>query len=121
MTLLIKIIGTLVTGMGIIILCNPHAARRMMAFWRQGKNIYIGGSLRLLLGALFLYYAPRARVPQVLSVLGVLALLGGLLIFILGPEKVRVMLDWWDKQPENRLRLLSLLIIAFGILLLYAA
>lgn len=119
--ILVKIIGTFITAMGIMILLNPKIAKRMMVFWRQGKNIYAGGLIRILLGVIFLYYSPQARLPQLIFVLGVLALLGGLLIFILGLEKTKAILDWWDKKPEHFLRLLSLLVIAFGALILYSA
>lgn len=121
MAILVKIIGTCIACAGIMIILNPRIARRMMAFWRQGKHIYAGGLIRILLGAGFLYYTPQSRLPQVMFMLGILALLGGLFIFIVGLEKTRVILDWWDKKPEHFLRLLSLFVIAFGALIIYAA
>jgi len=100
---------------------NPKTAKKMMAFWRQGKRLYAGGLIRVLLGSIFLYYAPRARLPQVMFALGVLALLGALFIFVLGLGKTKAILDWWDKKPEAFLRLLSLLVIAFGALIICSA
>ena len=119
--MLVKFIGIFITAMGIAVFLNPKIAKRMMAFWQKGKNIYIGGLIRILLGAIFLYCAPRARLPQVISVLGVLALLGGLLIFILGLEKTKAIIGRWANKPESLLRLLSLLILAFGALIIYSA
>ncbi|MDD2927647.1 MAG: hypothetical protein PHE30_02215 [Candidatus Omnitrophica bacterium] len=119
--ILIEIIGIFIIAMGSIILLNPKAARKMLVFWRKGNNIFLAGLIRIVIGIIFLGFAPRAKVPQVIFVLGILALLGGLLIFILGPEKVRTMLGWWDKKPDNLLRLISLVTLTFGILLIYAA
>ncbi|MFA4989846.1 MAG: hypothetical protein WC576_03650 [Candidatus Omnitrophota bacterium] len=119
--ILIKISGIFITAMGMMILFNPEAARKMLVFWRKGNNIFLGGLIKIVLGVIFLGFAPRAKVPQVIFVLGILALLGGALLFIPGPEKVRRMLNWWDKQPANLLRLISLATLAFGILLIYAA
>ncbi|MFA5119450.1 MAG: hypothetical protein WC695_11495 [Candidatus Omnitrophota bacterium] len=121
MMIFVKSIGILITFMGTMILLNPKIARKMMGFWRQGKHMYIGGLVRLMLGIIFLYYAPAARAPQLLSGLGVLALAGGLLIFIVGIKKIKAILDWWDKKPESFLRLLSLFVIVFGVLIIYAA
>lgn len=121
MVILVKIIGIIITVMGVAILLNPKIARGMMAFWRQGKRIYLGGLIRILLGILFLASASGARLPQVIFVLGVLALLGGLLIFILGPKKTGAVFEWWDKKPEYLLRLLSLVVITFGALIVYSA
>jgi len=121
MLIFINAIGILITAMGIMILLNPKAGKKMMAFWRQGKNIYIGGLIRVLLGGIFLYYAPQARLPMAIFALGVLAILGGLFIFILGLEKTKAILDCWDKKPERSLRLLSLLVIVFGALIFYSA
>lgn len=119
--MLVKIVGVIITAMGIAILLNPKTAKRMMAFWCKGKNIYAGGLIRVLLGVIFLSYAPRARLPQVLFTLGVLALLGGLFIFILGLEKTKAIIGRWDKKPEPLLRLFSLLILVFGALIVYSA
>lgn len=121
MVILVKIIGIVITVMGIAILLQPKVARMMMGFWRQGKKIYLAGGIRIILGVIFLSSACQARLPQVISALGVLMLIGGLLIFILGPKKTGAVFEWWDKKPQYLLRLLSLLILAFGALIIYSA
>jgi len=120
MEMLVKAIGILIIAAGLMVFLNPQAARKMMVFWRQGKNLYLGGLIRLLLGGILLYYMPQARLPQVIFALGVLALVGGLLIFVLGLEKLKGVLGWWDKKPDSLLRLLSLLVFAFGALIIYS-
>jgi uncharacterized protein YjeT (DUF2065 family) len=121
MMMLVKFIGIFITAMGIAILFNPKVAKRMMAFWRQGKNIYIGGLIRLALGGVLVYCSSYAKLPQVLLVLGILAILGGLLIFILGPNKSKAMIDRAQRKPDNFLRLVSLLAIVFGVLIIFSA
>jgi len=119
--ILIKFIGLFITAMGIVAFVNPNVIRIMMAFWKQGKRIYFGGVIRLCVGGLFLYCAPMARLPQVISLLGILAILGGLFILIRGPEKLRVILEGMSKKPNKFLRLISLIIIAFGALIIFSA
>jgi len=119
--ILIELIGIFITSMGIMILLNPKLAKKMLIFWRQGRNVYLGGLIRIVLGIIFLYYAPYARLPQVIFALGVLAFLGGLLIFILGLEKTRAIIDRMEKKSEFSLRLFSLFLLIFGALIIYSA
>lgn len=121
MIMLVKVIGIFITAMGIAVLLNPKIAKRMMAFWRQGKNIYVGGLIRIALGSVLIYASSQAKLPQVLLFLGALAILGGLLIFILGPHKSRALIGRWEVKQDNFLRLVSLLIIIFGSLIIYSA
>jgi len=121
MGVIIEIIGFFIAVIGVLIYLNPKIARRMMDFWRQGRNIYLGGLIRIALAGLFLFYAPRAKLPLLVFIFGVLAFTGGMLIFILGLQKFKAIIAWWDSKPEIFLRFSSLLIFVFGILLLYSA
>lgn len=118
---LVKLIGILMACMGFINVLNPNVMKKMISFWRRGKNIYTGGLLRVLFGVIFLWSASQARLPLVIYVLGILMLLGGLLIFILALEKTKTILDWWDKKPYYILRLIAILILAIGVLVIYSA
>jgi uncharacterized protein YjeT (DUF2065 family) len=121
MGMLIKFFGIFIVAMGISILLNPKIVRKMMVFWLQGRKLYMGGLIRIILGCVLLYHASQASSPKVILALGVLALLGGLLIFILGLEKSKKFIGWWENKPEHSLRWTSLLVIAFGVLLIYSA
>ncbi len=121
MIMLIKLIGIFVMAMGIMELLNPKMAKKMLVFWRQGKNIYIGGLIRVLLGVIFLYYAPQAKFPEIIFALGILVSFAGLIIFLLWLEMTMAMIDWWDKKPDSMVRLVSLLTLACGVLIIYAA
>ena len=118
---LIKLIGLLITVMGAIVLFNPKLMRKMMGFWKQGKRIYLAGIIRVCVGALFLYCAPMAMRPNIIFVLGLLAILGGLFIIIRGPGKMKAILERLSQKPDNFLRLMSLIILAFGALIIFSA
>jgi uncharacterized protein YjeT (DUF2065 family) len=121
MSILVHIIGIFITTVGILIFVFPKHSRRMMLFWRQGNNLYAAGAIRILLGSIFLFSARLMRLPQVIFILGILMFLGGLLIFMLGLEKVKAIIEWMEKKPEAYLRLISLLALAFGVLVIYSA
>ncbi|MDD5166917.1 MAG: hypothetical protein PHQ57_05980 [Candidatus Omnitrophica bacterium] len=123
MIIVVKLLGILMICMGLVNLINPILMKKMISFWKQGKRIYAGGLLRVLFGVIFLLASSYSRVrqPCVLAVLGVLMILGGMLIFILGPEKMKAILGWWDKKPASILRLIAILALAIGTLVIYSA
>jgi len=121
MEIFIQIIGILITSAGIMIFLNPKTAKKMLVFWMHGKNIYLGGIIRVFLGVIFLYYTSQARLPLVMFTLGILALLGGLILFILGAEKIKAILERFGNRPDYFFRLVSLLVFVFGVLIIYSA
>ena len=121
MLIIVRIFGTLVVVLGIIMVFNPDFMRQFMRFLKQGNRIYGIGVFRILFGILFLLAASEARLVGVMIALGILALIGGTLIFLLGRDKVRSILDWWDRRPQLVLRLWGLLAVAIGSLIIYSA
>jgi small-conductance mechanosensitive channel len=120
MIILVKLIGIFMVCIGVANILNPNLMKKMISFWRQGKRIYAGGLLRLLFGGIFLLSYSRARIPGVIGVLGIFIFLAGIAIFILGLEKIKAVLGWWDKKPDFILRLIATLILAIGVLVIYA-
>jgi len=121
MIILVKLIGIFMVCVGIANILNPNLMKRMISFWRQGKRLYAGGLLRVLFGLVFLLSATQARIPWVIYIFGVFILLGAMFIFILGLEKAREMLGWWDKKAKSVLRLIAFLVLAIGALVIYSA
>jgi len=121
MIVLVKLFGIFIICMGFLILLNPRLMKRMIVFWKQGKRLYLGALIRILFGVVFLLSASQARLSGVMVGLGIFSLLAGMLIFILGLNRLKAILDWWDKKPDLILRLVSLIILAFGALVIYSA
>lgn len=121
MILLVKFIGILMIAMGAVNVLSPVMMRNMLAFWSRGKNVYAGGLLRLLLGLVFLWSAPQSKSPVIIYALGILMLLGGVFIFALRLDKIKSMLDWWNKKSDSILRLTAILILGIGALIFYSA
>lgn len=118
---LTRFIGIPIVAMGVIILLNPIIMKQLIAFWKQGKRLYIVGILRVLIGAILLLAASQAKIAGVVATLGVLVLISGILIFVLKLEKVKTILEYWDKRSLLILRLMGLLVLAIGALLIYSA
>ncbi len=120
MLILVKLIGIVIVVMGITFLLSPKKLKHFMAFLGQGKRLYGVGILRLLFGVILLLAASQCRLVGVILTLGILILIGGILIFVLGLERVKSMLNWWNKRSPLILRLMGLIALALGALLLYS-
>lgn len=120
MLILAKLIGIYIIIMGIILLVSPKTIKRFVAFFGQGKRIYLAGILRLAFGVILLLAASRCRLVGIVVTLGILTIIGGILVFVLGIERVRALLKWWDKRSPQVIRLFGLVVIAVGALLIYS-
>jgi uncharacterized protein YjeT (DUF2065 family) len=92
-----------------------------MEFFKQGRRMYFAALIRLALAVVFLLSASQCRFFWVIFAFGVLLIISGLLIFILGLEKVKSYVNWWQKQPLVLLRVMALIGLAIGALIIYSA
>ncbi len=120
MLILVRLIGIVIVGMGVTFLLSPKLYRRYMAFWEQGRRLYSGGILSILIGVVLLLAASGCKLVGVILTLGILCLVKGIML-TLGQEKMKSMLKWWQGRSLLALRLIALIAIAFGALLLYSA
>lgn len=120
MVWLIKLFGLLMVAMGAIYLVKPAVMKNVMKFWTKGKRLYLGGFLSFLLGIIFLFSAARCALPWYVVIIGIIALVKGVLSFVLGKKKVTQIVDKWTHSPVSTLRVLAIIVIVLGALLVYA-
>ena len=123
MKIVIQSLGVVIVVAGIVYLLRPDIMKLLIEFFKQGKRIYLAGLIRLVLAVIFLLRAgsPECEIRWVIAVFGILFLIGGLLIFILGPQKIRRILDWYQKQSVLLLRVIALITLAIGAVIIYSA
>ena len=119
--IVIKSLGIIITLMGIAYLLKPEIIKKLMEFFKKGNRIYFPGLLRLALAVLFLFAARECRYPWIIFASGIIFLAGSLLIFILGPEKIRRILDWYRDQPALIFRIIAVIVLVFGIIIILSA
>jgi uncharacterized protein YjeT (DUF2065 family) len=119
--IVIKSLGMLFTLMGIAYLLRPDIIKQLMGFFKKGKRIYFAGLIRLALAIVFFIAARECRYFWIIFASGIIFLTGGLLIFLLGPEKIRRILDWYQDQPVLIFRIIALIVLAFGIIIILSA
>ena len=121
MDTIVRVIGVVFIFMTIVYLLKPDIMKRLMEFFKQGRRIYFAAMVRFVLAIVFLLAARQCRQFWIIFAFGVLFIISGLLIFILGLEKVKSYISWWQKQPAMFLRVIALIGLGLGALIIYSA
>ncbi len=121
MVIVIKSLGTVIALIGVGYLIRPNIIKWLMGFFKKGKRIYFPGLLRFVLAVVFFVAARECRYPWVIFAVGIIFLIGGFLIFLLGPEKIRRMLDWYQEQPMLLFRVIAATVLLFGTVIIFSA
>lgn len=115
-----KLVGILIIGLGGFFLFSPDSMRKLMAFWKEGNRAYWGGVIRIVFGVILLLAATQSEHPLIAAELGIVFLVSGVLVYMIGLEKLRVMISWWQDASSTVLRLMAVVSIIFGMLILTA-
>jgi hypothetical protein len=121
MDLIIKIIGIVFVAIAVVYILKPGVMNRLFEFFKKGNRLYIAAPLRLALAVVFLVGAGKCKQPWVIIVLGILLLISGILVLVLGPKKLRPMIEWWLKQSAVFARVIALIVLAVGIVIIISA
>ena len=121
MDIVIKGIGIVFVLIGFVFVLRPDIMKWLINFIKQGKRVYFAAILRFALAVIFLLGANQCTHQWIIAAFGILFLLAGLLIFVLGPEKIRRILDWYQKQPLIIFRIIALVPMALGAIVIFSA
>jgi len=117
----IKIIGIIIVSIAIVFLVKPTVMKLIIQFFKKGIRVYLAGLVRLALAVVFLLGARECDITWVIVVFGILFLISGLLVFMLGPTRIRPMIDWYQKRSLLLSRVLAAIILAIGAIIIYSA
>ena len=121
MDIVIKTLGILIALVGIIYFLRPDVMKWLMEFFKKGKRIYFAGLIRFALAVVFLVAARECKHSWVIFAFGILFIISGLLIFMLGLEKLKSIIDWYQKQSVLLLRAIAVIALAIGGVIIYSA
>ena len=120
-TTIIKIVGIVIIIAAIVYLLKPDVMKWLMEFFKKGKRIYFAGLIRLVLAVVFLLGARECDITWVIAAFGILFLISGLLVFMLGLERLKSIIGWYQKQSVLFLRVIALIALAIGGVIIYSA
>ncbi len=119
--IVIRSLGILFAIIGVVYLLRPDFIKWLMEFFKKGSRVYFAGVLRFVLAVIFLVGAGDCRYFWIIFTFGILFLIGGLLIFTLGPEKIGRMFDWYQGQSTLVFRAIALIVLVIGAIIIYSA
>lgn len=121
MVIIIKSLGIVFALIGIVYLLRPEILKMLMGFYKKGKRIYFAGLIRFALAVIFLLAATECRKPKIIGAFGILFLLSGILIFVLGPEKIRRIFEWYEEESTLVFRIIAAVVTAIGTIIIFSA
>ena len=121
-TVIVALLGLLTSIAGIAVIARPDRVSDIADRALATGAFKIGAILgRIALGIVFLLAAPDTRLPTFLTVLGFLAIIGGVAVAIMKDAWVNGLVEWWARQAEIILRVWGVLIAILGGVIIYAA
>jgi hypothetical protein len=120
MAFVVSLFGVLIAAIGLVGVVQPSRLVRTLADWGAQKRLGVAVAVRLVMGVVLLIAAPSCRLPEVVRVVGVIALVAALVLPLLGSKRFEAFVGWWFARPPGFIRGWSLVAVAFGALLLYS-
>ena len=121
MALAIKIIGIIITLLGLLILISPATGRLWIKSWSAGKLPALGVLISFLMGIFLIFFASECTIAWIPSFIGILSIVKGLVLLAYGPKRLIMKASIWLEPRMTLVRFSSLSPIILGIMLVIAA
>ncbi len=115
----------LVLGVTVLVLSlwgmySPASLMKMVSqTMDRAYGMYIAVIVRLVLGAALIIAAPVSHFPTVFLILGWIAIVAAVGLVLIGRERVRRTIRWFERHSVAAIRLWLLFGMAFGAFLVY--
>ena len=113
-------ISVLIAALGALGIISPA---RLLAFVRRVQTpggVYVAAALRLVLGVVLLLVAPASKAPDLLRVIGVLAVAAALSTPFVGLARWRRLVEWGWGQGSLVVRAWAAIPLALGLYVAWA-
>ena len=119
---LLRRLGVAVGLLGVSGVVHPASLIRFVErMWQSPNGFRLAIALRLAFGVVLIVAAPDCQFPRAIRLLGILSLVAGAAGAALGRERLQSFIRWWVGLPSGWVRGWSLVAVAFGFFLAYAA
>ena len=113
-------ISVLIAALGALGIISPA---RLLAFVRRVQTpggVYVAAALRLVLGVVLLLVAPASKAPDLLRVIGVLAVAAALSTPFVGLARCGRLVEWWWGQGSLVVHAWAAIPLALGLYVAWA-
>jgi hypothetical protein len=117
----ITTIGAAIGVAGVAGLAAPSAIFRAIDNFKSSPGkIYGAAGVRGVVGAILILGASGTAFPMLIRFIGAVFVFQATLVPLLGLDRVRSLLDWFQARPPLVVRFLFLMVVAFGAFLVWA-
>jgi len=120
LNLIAALIGWIIIAIGVLGIARPHLIPTAVLGWSPDLLLYITVGTRIVLGLLLFFAAPGCRLPRFTRVIGVIAVLSGIVSALIGANRLESIVQWMSAKPTGVIRLMYTLDIILGAFLVYS-
>ena len=120
MTIAASIICLLVAAVAMVGVVSPPWLLGALRKIQTPRGLILLGAFRVVLGAVLILSAAASKAPEFIAIVGVIVIVRGVILPLMGVERVRKLLDWWSALGSAFLRGWALLAAAICLWLAYA-
>lgn len=121
MGFLVLIFSMTMAVIGAYGLASPAGLASFARRWEGQLGLWIGATVRILFGVALWRKAPSSHTPAVLEGVGAIALISGMVLPLVGVERLSKLISWWSGQSSTFIRGWSVVAIALGLFLFWSA
>ena len=116
---LTKVLGLIISGIGISILIEPGLLPRLVDLCLNEKRVHLTGVFKIVTGLVFIIAAQGTNLPEFIGILGLLQLIGGVFVILFGVNKAYPIIKWWEARPLLIKRLFAFLYFFIGAVIVF--
>ena len=120
MASLIWLVGAVIAALGGWIVFQPIRLTSLLRWVQTSLGLYFASLIRIAIGVIMLVWARSCHRPAIIIIIGILAVLGGMVLILLPRSRIQKLIQWFQQRPQWIYRLWGIAAVAFGILIIWA-
>ena len=120
MAIVVSVIGVLAAVIGLMGLVQPRRIADIVEYWHGPTRFWLAIGVRLVMGTVMLIAAPECRLPVVVRVIGIIAIVAAVILLFIGQKRLDAFIAWWLARPPNVIRISAVFAMAFGVLIIWS-
>lgn len=118
---IVIVFGIIVMCLGLAIIAAPTALAEAARIVLSPVGVALAGGGRIAIGAILWLASDGSRTPRTFKVIGVLAVLGGVTLWVIGVPGLTSLIEWGGSQGDAYFRFMGVLATGLGAFLVWSA
>ena len=114
------IVAALVSLIGLTGIAAPNWLMTISPYSLTPLGIFLAAALRIVIGLVLVAVAPKSRAPAFLRIVGIIALIAGVITLFLRIEQAQAVVAWSQAHGLSFIRLWATIPFALGAFIFYA-